>query len=1208
MAEKLRDLQKLVGSVISGVLSGKTPTESLMHVAVSEELSPPEIELVAANVNKSRALVTFYKGSDEDRLSVFPLAEASEIISHMAATQKKETATPAATVSRFMSVEERLSPAIQKAACTQGSVVPKTSYLEEEALEYAAGQEQAALADCLQKAAEIYEKDVAVGKALLHQAMLETVNDVRAMSGGDRSRFLRRIVNRFGGFGSAVAGNILHSAGLTVETVPEKTAGSAVFPASPEYVHLQKLLHLAQTQASRIQSLELIKHAAAGGSDSFMEDFLANSAALMLAPTMMRDSKIVNTLQVGNEMRREDKAPAAEDLSMAIGAKLQGLRTRRAFMDAVMNDPTLREHPFGTLTQAFNDAVQLDPTILHSPPKLRSYMVQMLGTGGVLDSFQIAQATATAEKAAKLNKMMRDERMRSVDSMASIMDARKAKLAENAGRLEAAGVAAQEKAKADSEKLQAQFRTFGTSVAGAVGAAKQHILSERATHMKGVKSYASMIASFGPEIVERTARAQGMSMPQLKQALIDENRTDSVLFGPSKAATEALASIRVNLPQVKREAEKAEQDALRATEARVSAAGSFGRFTEDKDDEVLTAVKASLGLQDSDIRKAMEVEAGKTLFSEKERIDAANTLSALRKGIRTATAEKTKASVITDKKVQAEVNFLKFIEATDSETLANALELSGASVDDLRKTYEVAARPQDFTEQERIEAVRISHMIKLWIADQAKQKASDEKQVAATQATRDYVGNTDPERLQQALRNLGRTEADLQRMFEVRKNPKAFSVEDQLKADQLKRDVDGEVSRLSGEAALAQRQAAADIKTENNQVANVKAYRDYLQARNPENLEQALANLGKTQDDVSRMVAINRNPSGFPAAEQLEADQLRRDLETEMKKVAREKAEAKAEADRLSREQAQASRSAEVSKAAEVQAKINTEKIRQKKSADAVKKAISSFFEDNVTEGDLQSVIGKANQKYGKLTSLYEDSINTDLPIEDQEKAKYTYGEALSYIATHAEGISKAKKLMAAVDKLIPAQRELLSGGTFFNNASQTKSKRRTFELLESYYSDDRMTPSQKALLDEFMGSLDEASLSYATREVWKRLQDTDSSGKPLYPEAVDLVREANDDYNNRLQATPGFDPMSTPEATVYRILLAQHADGGDKTLTRLNSGARSSARDSRTEAQTAKQILAVLDNRRGEQQIRGLMKEALNQMPEGLPDLFRPV
>jgi len=524
---------------------GTDPTEALRKTAESSGLTAPEISFVGAQINNSRALAHFFRTSGAERLAPFALADSEKVISMLGAPAHKaetEAANPFSIPAgrNLAKLERRVEQILKKAEACRDPVPKPAKHARPGAgiRAYAAVKsEEKALADRIGDLKRVYETDIARMAASCSEILGNIGTQYRRLNPNERARYSRRMVNGHSARGVAVLSSVMHSAGVE-DPIPGRTSSECVFPAEGIYTDTSKLLDASRRLMVMQSSLEQVSKMAAG---SFVDDFLANSAALGAATKWLPSSAMGSAVGSMEDIRSSDEYGSLNvlgDMSPETAAKLSGLRTRRVFMDAVLSDPGLRGYPLSRLAQVFNDAVQNDPTIVKSPPMLRAGMLQMLQSS-VLDPFQLGQMVDIGKKRTVLFDAMRKEREAGSDAAETYLKP-KGEQAMNSRKQLAETMTLQNKANQDIDRIQND--TIRTSW----GELKNHLSGIRDTArqaelMKQVPGHIdALLATYTPDELAEAAKAQGLSgIPELKAAMLRDAKDGKGAFVPGGFASKA---------------------------------------------------------------------------------------------------------------------------------------------------------------------------------------------------------------------------------------------------------------------------------------------------------------------------------------------------------------------------------------------------------------------------------------------------------------------------------------------------------------------------------------------------------------------------------------------------------------------------------------------------------------------------------------------
>ena len=506
-------LETAIGLIQSEKLD---PTQALQKTAEIMDLERPGVEYVASQLNNSRALVHMATTSGESRLAPFPLADSSKVKTKADRKPKK------AEVCKKASADNIFSPLLDLPL--RG--ITKTAHAEPAPTKVDPFREF----DSVLQA----EKDLLEATLRLHRAYADDV---------------KRLRNRC----SDTANAIVHTAGSDdfQEIHRKSPRGSRVRVSAAKLASTYENLKNAEYAVTNVQ------HLAGTG---FTSDFLANSAALGLSKRLMSSSTSLNNASMQADLVTGDriKDMGLADMSPVTAAKLDGLRTRKVFMDAVFTDPGLRGYPLAKLVQAFNDTVQTDPSIVRSPPRIRAGMMQMLQSS-VLDPFQLGQMVDTGKKQQAIFKEIRNARETFKDDIKAVNTKAATKMAERATATQAAEALA--KAEAEKNTLGGALKELGTGLRTLAAVPEQY-----QTRAREERRLSSLFNSYSAEDLEAVAKANGFkSAYDMKTVLLRDAKRN-----PGSSLGSATKSALTGIQSLQTPAEKAAAEAnIKREEARI---------------------------------------------------------------------------------------------------------------------------------------------------------------------------------------------------------------------------------------------------------------------------------------------------------------------------------------------------------------------------------------------------------------------------------------------------------------------------------------------------------------------------------------------------------------------------------------------------------------------------------------------------------------
>jgi len=386
--ERYSDL--VVDVINNACTGGLSLTDSLRRTAKTEGLKPFAIEIVGGLVNRAASLVHFSKAADASRADAFDITDPPAVIEELFGVEHAAQSSYATLFHRGMRpAADRPTSDVKRRA----SVVK----MKENAQLVRRFAEEAGsalvVADKLQSA---YEAD---REAVFHRAgaiLDELCERVAALDDKGKKAYVRRTVNLFNDDGRLLLTRIASE--VDMPEIPERSHYSAVFPPEPVYTGTQDLVSLLRRSARINDSLRLVSRMA---KDSFLQDFFAEGAARMIPQNQGSRLKSAENLQAPRDLRQMDALEDVGAVAASTAAELMRYRTRRQFMEAVLDNPNLRQHKMTDLAEAFNSVSQMDESALGKPFLMGNLMLQLLNSGGVVDTFQLGQMAEIGSRRAK---------------------------------------------------------------------------------------------------------------------------------------------------------------------------------------------------------------------------------------------------------------------------------------------------------------------------------------------------------------------------------------------------------------------------------------------------------------------------------------------------------------------------------------------------------------------------------------------------------------------------------------------------------------------------------------------------------------------------------------------------------------------------------------------------------------------------------------
>ena len=405
---------------------GLDPTEALLRTARSGSMTESDVDFVAGQVNKAGHMVHMVKSAGAGRLADFPLADAGEVKSRLDSGLVSPKLSPGA--------ESALGDAL-KGVVDKKVVVKKAAAA---AVAERRAEPTRRLTDAERTRVRI-RNDVDLGRELgranlrcseaerrletamrgdmssiygdLGESVASIANRVSKQAAAEQTRYARRVISRYGSAARPLLDCVWHCAEMEGE-IPSGTSNTTMFPATRLYLDTSDVVDSAARMGIvRANVAYLSKRA-----DGLGEDFFANLGANIATGLLPGGSSSRADMETVNEHRRRElnKDFVNPELSLRTQARIRGLRTRKTFMDTVLNDADLRGNSLRRLTEAFNNTLQLDPGVVRRPAMLRAGMMHFLSSP-VPDIFTMSAISAAGEKSEK-------QRVSEVDRRKSLIE------------------------------------------------------------------------------------------------------------------------------------------------------------------------------------------------------------------------------------------------------------------------------------------------------------------------------------------------------------------------------------------------------------------------------------------------------------------------------------------------------------------------------------------------------------------------------------------------------------------------------------------------------------------------------------------------------------------------------------------------------------------------------------------------------------------
>lgn len=383
------------------VVKGENPTNVVAELSKKANLSPPMVERLCQALNIGRTVNLFKSSSSSDRLSEFPLADAAEVTSRIYGDDKPTSEKSAfynkTVVTNFndlLSLSALKSHSFEKAA---------------KAVEHAdrTGARSMSMQSAIQKA-----ENVRAEYAITREKVAEAFNELN-----DYFRFYPARFEELESRAPAVFGK---KASAVLETVYEGgSIRSFVKRGSPVLTPvvvgeeerepydlvgkcLQALEDMTKAAVVHINTENKVaKFRKEGGLFSFFSRKKGTGepppeekqAGLLsfLAGALLRGKSELHRDTLGGV-----PSPDANPQFSPAKQEMKAVDAAVILHDIVSNDEVLSEVDPKLVLNIYNDLVQESPDLATHPILLRSVMRKAVSQGGILEPFELAQATGAA--------------------------------------------------------------------------------------------------------------------------------------------------------------------------------------------------------------------------------------------------------------------------------------------------------------------------------------------------------------------------------------------------------------------------------------------------------------------------------------------------------------------------------------------------------------------------------------------------------------------------------------------------------------------------------------------------------------------------------------------------------------------------------------------------------------------------------------------
>lgn len=363
-------------------LTGSTADATTAVIKTSTEfgLNPRETEFLVTSYNKAKSFALGNQLDESKRGSVFDLADPDGVKSKLY-DQTVKTASDDGEDSVYMPSLDvsKDNPGIMKTAAEKMKTVitePRSSIPQ---TVHAVDVADRKILNTCEQICELYpqlcksvKKTASQNSRMMQEALYDASDEFKKYPGDKVKKVAQRIIN---GFGEQLGKTALDTMStITGKEVPEvqKTASHSIFPADRIYQHIATAQKYA-SKSCRATSLkeDLTKHGAAPA--DIAETITGKTLGNYPGADIIRN-------YLGH---RDPDKTLEEELPADIFQKLQGLESRKAFMQAVLKNPSLQEYSLEGLQDAFNYAIETNPELISAPRSLSNIMLNNIQQGNI---------------------------------------------------------------------------------------------------------------------------------------------------------------------------------------------------------------------------------------------------------------------------------------------------------------------------------------------------------------------------------------------------------------------------------------------------------------------------------------------------------------------------------------------------------------------------------------------------------------------------------------------------------------------------------------------------------------------------------------------------------------------------------------------------------------------------------------------------------
>ncbi len=437
---------------------GMSPTDALIKTAEDRDLGPGLTSTLGTFYNKARAAAVLKRASSDENARHFPVADVSAAVRH--------------TVDKFIPKAKNEGPVlpsedrgVDKAASDDKD--PGTAE-EDRYIKGLMRMSDSWLADkCInwhdqyKNASSRLRGELEQAKIKVGDALNEAADRLARMPRREAEKSARLTVNAYGRYGTTMLNTIIARAGKDMEAPVEKTASTAVLPASRFHKAVDDFFTGINKLGDLVSRVEVFEKHAGGPLARIVDEWRGNGyrfpdaegKSLFYQMTSAgpeeqgKEAGISETLAYGLGRRlanvqptakvplsgREVKLPtgggmaermlttykkAPDDPEMEMikagGPEfyrvMRELQTKENFLNLSLYDKHLSRYPMEELAEAYNEALMMHPTAYRKPGMAKVLMMQYLESRGVVDPHEYREYIRTEQTQEDIEKAEQEGR------------------------------------------------------------------------------------------------------------------------------------------------------------------------------------------------------------------------------------------------------------------------------------------------------------------------------------------------------------------------------------------------------------------------------------------------------------------------------------------------------------------------------------------------------------------------------------------------------------------------------------------------------------------------------------------------------------------------------------------------------------------------------------------------------------------------------